>query len=178
LNKRLPKSINARIQKKNMNMIISEVDNMEINTRNFGKIEIDENGIIEFPQGLPGFENTRKYVLLGQATEANPFQWLQSVDCPDVAFVVTDPFSIMNEYIIDVDDSEVQEIDVKDTDKILSLVIVVVPSDMTKMSANLRAPILINTENKKGKQVMLNNDAYQIKYYLMERKNVVTGGQD
>lgn len=151
---------------------------MEIITRNFGKIEVDENGIIDFPEGIPGFANTKKFVLLGQATKSSPFQWLQSVDSPEVAFVVTDPFAIRGDYIVDVDDAEVKAIEIRDTDKILSLVIVVIPSDITKMSANLRAPILINTENKKGKQVMLNNDAYKIKHYILEDqvKEVRTGG--
>ena len=148
---------------------------MELNTRVFGKISIDEEGIISFPEGIPGFLEVKKYVILGNK-ENSPFQWLQSVDFPDTAFVVTDPFSIKDDYIIDINDSEVSVLNIKDTEKILTLSIVVVPADVTKTSINLRAPILINTENKLGKQVMLNNDSYSVKHYIFEQ-NKTEGGQ-
>jgi flagellar assembly factor FliW len=141
---------------------------MRLNTKHFGLIEIDENNIIDFPEGVPGFENVKKFVLLSNVEEDSPFQWLQAVDNTDLAFVVIDPRLLRADYIVDVDDAEVEILDIKDTEKVLIYSIVVVPEDLSKMRANLKAPVLINTENNTGKQIVMEKGNYPIKYYFME----------
>lgn len=141
---------------------------MQLNTRHFGQLEIDEKGIIDFPEGLPGFENVKKFILLASMEEDSPFQWLQSVDNTDLAFVVIDPKIIKSDYIIDVNDEEVEILKIKDVDKVIVLAIVVVPEDMTKMTANFRAPVLINAENNKGRQIILDKSDYEIKHYILQ----------
>lgn len=141
---------------------------MKLETRHFGTIEIDEKKILDFPEGLPGFENVKKFILLGKLEEESPFQWLQSVDSPELAFVIIDPRLIKPDYIVDVDDNEVEILEVKDTNNVLVYSIVVVPEDITAMTANLKAPVLINTENNKGKQIINTNDEYPLKYYIIE----------
>lgn len=141
---------------------------MKLETRHFGTIEIDEKKILDFPEGLPGFENVKKFILLGKLEEESPFQWLQSVDSPELAFVVIDPRLIKPDYIVDVDDNEAEILEVKDTNNVLVYSIVVVPEDITAMTANLKAPVLINTENNKGKQMINRNDEYPLKYYIIE----------
>jgi flagellar assembly factor FliW len=146
---------------------------MELNTKHFGFIEIDEKNIIDFPEGIPGFENVKKFVLL--SNEDSPFQWLQGVDNPHLAFVVIDPRLCKEDYVVDVEDAEVEILDIRDSSKVLVYSIVVVPEDISKMTANLKAPVLINTENNKGKQVILNNEDYPIKYYILQQLQK-TGG--
>jgi len=141
---------------------------MEINTKHFGIIDIEESGIITFPEGLPGFENLRKFVLLNKAENDIPFQWLQSIDDFDLAFVVIDPYAIVGNYDIDIDDNEIEVLEIADINKILIYSIVVVPENIKDMTANLKAPIIINTENMKGKQVVLNDTKYQLRYRILE----------
>ncbi|HHV59493.1 MAG TPA: flagellar assembly protein FliW [Clostridiaceae bacterium] len=143
---------------------------MQIETKYFGMVEIDENAIIDFPEGLPGFEDEKRFVLLGKQPEQNPFVWLQCVDCPQLAFVMIDPRTLIEDYTVDVDDSEVEILDIVDTNNVLIYSIVVVPEDISKMTANLKAPVLINSVAKKGKQVILDNEEYRIRHYIMDKE--------
>ncbi|NLY18387.1 MAG: flagellar assembly protein FliW [Clostridiaceae bacterium] len=143
---------------------------MQIQTRLFGTIEIDDNETLYFPSGIPGFENVKKFVLLGRQEAGVPFFWLQGIDDPDLAFVVTDPFYIHPDYFVDVDDEEITELDIKDTEHVLTISIVTIPDKIENMSVNLRAPILINTRNNTGKQIVMKNDTFPIKYYIMNKK--------
>lgn len=149
---------------------------MQLNTRHFGTIEIDEKGIIDFPEGIPGFETTRKFVLLSNAGENNPFRWLQGVDNTDLALVLVDPKYVRPDYMVDVDDSEVEILDIKNAEKVLVFSIAVIPEDLSKMTVNLKAPVLINTENNRGKQVVMENGDYSVRHYIMEELQR-TGGQ-
>jgi flagellar assembly factor FliW len=89
--------------------------------------------------------------------------------------VVVDPRLCKQDYVVDIEDAEVAILDIRDTGKVLIYSIVVVPEDLSKMTANLKAPVLINTENNKGKQVILNNEDYPIKYYILQQLQK-TGG--
>jgi len=145
---------------------------MQLNTKHFGIIEVDEKETLYFPSGIPGFEDVRKFVLLGRQQNESPFFWLQSVDRPELAFVVTDPFYIKEGYYVDVDDEEAAEIQITDPENVLTLAIVTIPEDIRYMTVNLRAPVLINTKNNMGKQVIMKNDTFPVKYYIM------TGGSE
>ncbi|NLM27968.1 MAG: flagellar assembly protein FliW [Clostridiaceae bacterium] len=144
---------------------------MQLNTKHFGVIEIDEKEILYFPSGIPGFENVKKFTLLGRQENEAPFFWLQGVDDPALAFVVTDPFAINDDYFVDADDDDIKIIDAKDPERILTLAIVTIPEDITKISVNLKAPILINMDNNKGMQVIMKNETFPVKYYIMEKGN-------
>ncbi len=141
---------------------------MQLNTKYFGVIEIDEKEILYFPLGIPGFENVKKFTLLGKQDNETPFFWLQGVDDPELAFVVTDPFAVNDNYFVDADDDEIKEISVKDPDRILTLAIVTVPEDIRKISVNLKAPLLINMDNNRGMQVIMKNETFPVKYYIMK----------
>jgi len=148
---------------------------MLLNTKHFGNIEIDEKNVISFSEGMPGFEEVKKFILLGGTEENYPFQWLQAVDDAELAFVVVDPKVFKPDYIIDVEDGEVETLNIGNTENIVVLSIVVIPDDITRITANLKAPILINTENNKGKQVILNNSEYNIKHYIIEELHRIGG---
>ncbi len=141
---------------------------MKINTRHFGETEIDEKYIIHFPEGIPGFETVKNYVLLDETDEENPFLWLQGLENTNLALAIIDPKYLMPEYYLDVDDSEVEVLDIKDVSDVRVYCIVVVPEDITKISANFKAPVVINLENRKGKQVIARNEEYEIKHYIFK----------
>ncbi|HHU89555.1 MAG TPA: flagellar assembly protein FliW [Clostridiaceae bacterium] len=139
---------------------------MQLNTAHFGKIEINEEDFIYFPEGIPGFEQSKRYALIGHDTKDSVFFWLQSVDMPELCFVVTDPFMVYDGYGVDVEDEDVELLEITDTNKVLTLTIVVIPENMDEIRVNLKAPIIINTEKKLGKQIIQQNDNLPIRYYL------------
>jgi len=140
---------------------------MRLDTKHFGVIEIEEEGIIDFPEGLPGFEDVKKYILICK-DEGSPFKWLQSVDQPKLAFAVVDPFLIRKDYDIVLDNATLDSLEIENAEDVLVYSIVVVPEDVSKISMNLKAPIVINTKNRKGAQVILDTDEYGVRHYILE----------
>lgn len=135
---------------------------MEISTKACGKVELNPDNILTFERGIFGFEGQSRYVLLGKSDDM--LFWLQSIEDEEVAFVVINPQLVIPEYQpeIQIDDLTDLEADENSLD-LLVYAIVVVPEEIKKMTANLKAPIVINIKNKKGKQIVLNNDKYKIK---------------
>ena len=141
---------------------------MNVKTRHFGDVEIDERKVITFDSGLFGFENYKKYILLyDSSTDEIPnIQWLQSIDEELLALPVMIPTTILADYNPEVEDENLASIgEFKDED-ISILVTVTVPIDIKNMSINLKAPIVINTETMKGCQVIAENPEYEIKFKI------------
>ena len=139
---------------------------MNITTKRFGEIDIDPKSTIHFPSGLLGFAKFKDYVLL-DPNKKSPLKWLQSVDDPNLAFVVTDPLIFKPDYEIRVFESDLEEMEVDDPGAVVQLVIVTVPRDPAKMTANLKGPLLINTANNKARQLVLDDADYDLKYRLL-----------
>lgn len=136
---------------------------MEINSKPYGKIEINPEDIIHFEKGLVGFDNLHQFVLLGNTEADEMLVWLQSVEKPELAFVVIQPRFFKPDYCPRISAEEVESLSVETEEDILIYAIVVIPEDARKMTANLKAPILINVKNNKAKQIILNDDRYEIK---------------
>ena len=143
---------------------------MLLKTVHFGEIEINEEDVIIFPEGIPGFEDSKKYVLIGNESNEAVFFWLQSVDIPELCFVVTDPFMIYDGYGADVEDDDIELLGITDPNRVLTLTIVVIPENINEIRVNLKAPIIINMEKKLGKQIIQKNDDLPIRYYLSKEK--------
>ncbi|MDK2919035.1 MAG: flagellar assembly factor FliW [Candidatus Petromonas sp.] len=141
---------------------------MKINTRHFGEIEINENEIINFPDGLLGFEDIKKYILINSPDPEVPFQWLQSVDEPNLAFVVTSPFLFKSDYEFDIPQNVVEKLEIEKTEDVMIYSIAVVPDDIKDMTINLKGPIIINTKTNRAKQIVLEDDKYTLKYKIFE----------
>ncbi len=144
---------------------------MNIKTKRFGDIEIDPKTSIHFPSGILGFPRFRDYVLLDPNAKS-PLKWLQSVDEPNLAFVVTDPLIFKPDYEIRVFPSDLEELKVEDPTTVVQLVVVNVPRDPSKMTANLRGPLLINTANHLARQIVLDDPDYDIKFRLLRDEDV------
>lgn len=150
---------------------------MLLNTRHFGEIEVDESGIIAFSDGLPAFEDAKRFVLLGAGDGESPFRWLQAVDRPELAFALVDPFAIKADYDIEIPDEAAKAIEAESVGDIKVYSILVIPEDTAGTSMNLKAPIVINTSRRKGVQVVLDTDRYGVRHYISEelRKREVAG---
>ena len=143
---------------------------MLIKTRYFGEIDVDDAKILTFDEGLIGFENLKKFTLIyNNETEASSnVTWLQSLDEPLVAFPVINPFYIMTDYNPIVEDEVLIPRGELKEDSTAIFLTLTVPSDITKMTTNLKAPIVINADTKKGCQVIAENPDYVVKYNIYE----------
>lgn len=136
-------------------------------TKPFGQIEVDERQIIDFPEGIYGFEDIKKFVIL-DAKEKSPFKWLQAYDEPDLAFVIIRPVDFMMQYELDVMPEDLEDIGAKSPEDVLVFAIVTIPEDPSKMTANLQGPVLINPKARKGKQAISLCDKYTVRHYILE----------
>ena len=138
-----------------------------IKTTRFGDKVIEENRVIQFPQGLPGFPDHKQFVLL-EHKPGSPFMWLQSTDTPDLAFVVTDPFLIVGDYLRDAPPQDRDRIWGKNGDTPLLLTIVNIPrGEPRKMTANLQGPLVIDVQARTGKQVILAYSGYTTRHPVL-----------
>lgn len=142
---------------------------MKINTKVFGEVEIADDKIIHFPSGIVGFPELTEFTLLHDEEKgAGSIHWLQSVQEPGFAMPVMDPLLVCPDYNPEVDDELLKPLGGLDPEEILVLVTVTVPSDLKKMSVNLRGPIIINATAKKACQVIVEGEGYQVKYPIYE----------
>ena len=109
------------------------------------------------------------YTLIFNAEKKGNIMWLQSLDEPELAFTVMDPMKIVPEYNPVVEDEWLAPLgEVETEDDYFLLSVVTVPSDLTKMTANLKAPIVINMKTMKACQIIVNNDDYQVRYNVYD----------
>ena len=142
---------------------------MEVITKARGKIEISEDKLLTIPEGLFGFEDYTKYALI--ESEYDPFLWLQSVEEPNVAFLIVDPFLISTEYETDIDDSTLAKIGITKPEDIIIMTIVTVPQDGSHITANFQGPIVINKQNRKCIQAILTDTRWSTKVDIVEALN-------
>jgi flagellar assembly factor FliW len=140
---------------------------MKIVTLRFGELEIPDDKVINIPKGLLGFEQFQKYIIL-QRQDSEPFSWLQSIEDPNLAFVITNPAFFFPSYKIEMHMKELGDIEVNERSNVETYVIVTIPKDISQMSANLQGPILINTDRSLGKQTVLVNGPYTIQHFIMD----------
>lgn len=135
---------------------------MKIVTRDFGEVDINENTIITVPNGIIGFENTKRYTLLSPLGEGVFPMWLQAVDSTEPCFVVYDPWQIYPDYRFEIDDEMQSTLKASEDDALQLLAVAIVPDDYKKTTINLRCPIIVNTKNNIAGQTILED--YEFKY--------------
>ena len=148
---------------------------MKINTVNFGEIDIAEDKIIEFQDGIPGFEDEKQFAIILNEDPENPFHYLQSTNSESLSFVVMNPFEVFPEYDFGISDTAKEKLSIEDEKQIAVYTIVVIPEDIKKMTTNLQGPIVINIDEKKGKQVILDDNRYKTKHFIFHQETAKVG---
>lgn len=136
---------------------------MRVETRLFGPLEVEEDKVLAFPEGLYGFEGLRRFVLIETAAGA-PWKWLQSLEDGDICFVVLDPLVVEPGYSPSLSEADLERVGLAREGEAALLVLAVVPEDLTRMTVNLRAPLVLNPVARRGCQVVLPDDRYAIKH--------------
>ncbi|WAM37233.1 flagellar assembly protein FliW [Caldicellulosiruptor acetigenus] len=140
-----------------------------VKSRVFGELEVSEENIIFFEEGIPAFENLKKFVIIKE--DESPFYWLQSIEDKDIAFVIINPFEIKPDYEFDLPDEVVSKLEIDSPQNVAVFCIVVIPEDVKQTRVNLKAPIIINVNKRKGMQYLLDDERYPLRYYLFENSN-------
>lgn len=142
---------------------------VEINTRIFGKIAIEDEKIIRFDSGILGFPQLKDFTLIYNVDKGNDsgIKWLQSIQEPAFAMPVMNPELAMPGYKPQFDEDLLAPLE-SDMSDILMLVTVTVPKDITKTTVNLRAPIIISTGSRKALQLICDDEEYSIKYAIYD----------
>lgn len=144
---------------------------MLIDTRCFGKVDIADEKIVHFPEGLLGFENLKDYTIIYDITNGKraKIAWLQSVEEPELALPVINPFDVMEDYNPTVDEELLKVLGDVTPENIVVLLVVTVPSEVEKTTANLKAPIIMNSDERLGAQIIVENKDYVIKYPIIKK---------
>lgn len=140
---------------------------MEIETTQFGRIEVSEENLITFPSGIIGFEGIRRYALLDHRP-GSVFRFLQAVDEPDLAFILVDPRPFFPDYRVNLRREDLSELEPNDSDEIEVYAIVTLPQRVEEATANLKAPVLIHRSRRLGMQRVLEEEDYPTRQPLFD----------
>jgi flagellar assembly factor FliW len=138
---------------------------MKMHTSRFGEIDIDESKIIEMRGGILGFVSQKRFIMISHE-EGSPFHWFQSLDDGSIAFITMNPFIIKSDYEPEIDNHTAEALEVDKAEDIELMVILTVRSEPVKMTANLRAPLVINRQKKLASQVILEDEQYPVRFNI------------
>lgn len=149
---------------------------MLIQTSRFGHIEVSPEDIIHFAEGLLGFVDLEKFVLLDDPND-EIFAWLQSCEEPSIAFPVLEPELFLESFQVKIGMSDLKQLKAAAEKELRPFCIITIPEDPTQMTANLKAPIMINVTHKMGRQCVLQDNKLEIRepIFLKLQQRVVQG---
>ncbi len=139
---------------------------MVVHSHRFGDLEVSDDRIYRIIGGLQGFAGRERYAAL-QFPRQRPFVWLQSVDDPDLAFVVVDPGEFVPDYAPAVRPEDLAQLGLGSVGEARLWVCVVIPPDPWEMTANLQGPLVVNPRTRLGKQVVLGEGPYTTKHSVI-----------
>lgn len=126
----------------------------------FGALSVTEDKIIWFVKGIPGFDRLKRFILIDHDQDG-VFKWLQSVDDPRVAFLLTDPNQYKPDYSVPLKRGEIEGLEVRDSGNIVTLVMVCASEKDNQVSINLKGPVVFNSENMRAMQCIIDREDYQ-----------------
>ena len=131
---------------------------MKIQTKFLGEVQIDPASIIQFPQGIPAFEEEKEFVVIPLGAQS-PFVTLQSVQTPSVGFMAAYPYHFKPNYAFDLEQEDLQQLQIEKSEDVLVYAILTLKDTLENSTMNLLAPVAINVKKQIGKQVVLHENA-------------------
>lgn len=144
---------------------------IKIQTKPFGEIEVDELQVIDFPDGILGFDFIRKFVILDTEDQGSPFKWMQAFEEKDLAFVIIRPVDFMESYDLIISQSDFEAVKAESVDDVIVFAIVTIPENPKKMTANLQGPIIINPVKRLGRQAISMSEKYKVRHNILDEIN-------
>ena len=141
---------------------------MRIDTKFLGEVEIKESEILSFHQGLPGFPEYKQFILLSLDADL-PLALLQSIEDATIGFVVAFPFAFKQDYAFDLSEEDKEDLHIEKEEEVLTYSIVTLQETFVDSTINLLAPVIINTNKKLGKQIVLQDSkAYPLRFPIKQ----------
>ena len=152
---------------------------MKIKTTRFGELEVDKKDVIEFSEGLLGFENLKKFFVVDPGDQTL-ILWLQSIDDAGTAFPVIEPKIFQPNYSVKLLPVELNSLQLENLSNASVYAILTIPQNVTEMSANLKAPIIINNKTKNARQIVLQDSKLEVRHkmYMDLKKYIVAYTSD
>jgi flagellar assembly factor FliW len=147
---------------------------MFITSKRYGSLEVPDNKIITMERPILGFESLRFFCLV-EVNDLAPFLLMQSTEDPEIAFLVMNPLLFFPDYRIEINSQEIAELEVTDPNTVETYVIMTMVRKPRDITANLQGPILINTLNNRGKQLVLVNSNYRVQHSVMQAAEQLSG---
>lgn len=138
---------------------------MKVKTTRFGELEVNPNDIVTFSEGLLGFENLKRYFVVDPG-DSTLILWLQSTEDEKVAFPIIEPKIFKPDYIAKLLPADLNGLDLESLQTAKLYSVLTIPATVTEMSANLKAPIVINSTKKVGKQIVLQDSKLTVKHEM------------
>ena len=138
---------------------------MKIETQEFGILEVEEKDIISFPHGILGFPEYQQYVLLDQ--DETYFKFLQSIEEPELRFVVVMPELIRPDYTCSLSKEQAFDLDIEEPGDASVYTIVTIPENLADVTANFQAPVIINTKKNIARQIVLMDGGYHTRHNIL-----------
>ncbi len=147
---------------------------MKVSTSRFGELFVEKADLIHFPEGILGFEQLKKFFIVDPGDQTY-IMWLQSTDTPHVAFPIIEPSFFIQAHESKLLPSEMNSLKLESLQDAKIFCILTIPQDITQMTANLKAPIVINNQLKVGKQIVLQDNKLAVRHeiYLEMKKKLV-----
>ncbi|MBO4883127.1 MAG: flagellar assembly protein FliW [Lachnospiraceae bacterium] len=143
---------------------------MLIKTKIFGEVEISDEKILTFEDGIIGFPDLKHFTLIHDEEKGNDagIRYFQSIEEPGFAMPVMNPLMVCETYNPQVSEELLSDLGNLSDDNIVVLVTVTVPTDLTKMTVNLQGPIIINSDEKKGAQIIVEGNDYPVRFPIYD----------
>lgn len=144
---------------------------MVIKSKFFGEIGINDKDLVTFEEGIPGFLDLHSFAVINDSN--NEFiSYLQSLGQENVCFIMMPPVFVEKDYDIEISDSTVKKLGIKNPEDVKIYAILTVPGSFKNTTANLKAPIIINSSNNKGIQEILDDERYSIRHRIVKESDV------
>lgn len=138
----------------------------KITTTRFGELEVEDKNILYFAEGIPAFEDEHEFFLVITDMDS-PYLFLQSLKTPELAFLITRPFTFFPDYTFTIPDKVEEDLELQTQDDMDIYNIITIPKgNIEKMTANLMAPIIVNNKTNKALQLILEKTDYTTKHEL------------
>jgi flagellar assembly factor FliW len=139
-----------------------------INTTRFGQVDVKEEDLLTFPEGLLGFADLRKFVLLDDPSD-EIFAWLQSCEAGAIAFPLLEPDIFAENYNVTLSKGDLEGLKLKSQENANYFSIITIPEDPTQMTANMKAPVVINLQEKLARQCVLQDNNLAIREPIFKK---------
>lgn len=140
---------------------------MKIKTLRFGELDVNLEETVYFPEGILGFPDLHRYCLVDPGDDTL-ILWMQSLEDANIAFPVLEPKIFKSDYIVKLSAQELKQLKLENINQSIVFAILTIPKDVTQMTANLKAPIVVNLSDQVGRQVVLQENEYTLKHLMFK----------